>query len=50
MSLKPDSRFNFINVALWENEEGYWKAFEKSAAPNEGEVTTDGCGNDPGSF
>ena len=32
-SLKPNSRFNFINVALWENEETYWKAFEKSAAP-----------------
>ncbi|RFC32335.1 MAG: Heme-degrading monooxygenase HmoA [Candidatus Nitrotoga sp. SPKER] len=32
-SLKPDSRFNFINMALWENEETYWKAFEKSAAP-----------------
>ncbi len=32
-STKPDSRFNFINVALWQNEEGYWKAFEKSAAP-----------------
>jgi heme-degrading monooxygenase HmoA len=32
-SLKPDTRFNFINVAVWENEERYWKAFEKSAAP-----------------
>ncbi|MDF0651935.1 MAG: antibiotic biosynthesis monooxygenase [Nitrospira sp.] len=32
-SIKPESRFNFINVALWENEELYWKAFEKSAAP-----------------
>ncbi len=29
-SLKPDGRFNFINVAVWENEEIYWKAFEKS--------------------
>jgi heme-degrading monooxygenase HmoA len=29
-SLKPDSRFNFINVAIWENEELYWKAFERS--------------------
>jgi heme oxygenase (mycobilin-producing) len=32
-SIKPDSRYNFINVAVWENEELYWKAFEKSAAP-----------------
>jgi heme-degrading monooxygenase HmoA len=32
-SLKPDSRYNFINVALWDNEEGYWKAYEKNAAP-----------------
>jgi hypothetical protein len=29
-SLKPDSRYNFINVAIWENEELYWKAFEQS--------------------
>ena len=32
-SLKPDSKFNFINVALWENEDLYWKAYEKSAKP-----------------
>jgi len=32
-SLKSESRYNFINVALWDNEEGYWKAYEKSAAP-----------------
>ncbi len=32
-SLKPDSKFNFINVAMWENEDLYWKAYEKSAAP-----------------
>ena len=31
-SLKPDSKFNFINVAMWENEGLYWKAYEKSAA------------------
>ena len=31
--VKSDSRFNFINVALWENEDLYWKAYEKSAAP-----------------
>lgn len=32
-SLKPDSKFNFINVAIWENEEVYWKAYEKSVTP-----------------
>jgi len=32
-SIKPESRYNFINVALWENEDVYWKAYEKSAAP-----------------
>ena len=32
-STKPDSRFNFINVAQWESEEIYWNAYEKSAAP-----------------
>jgi heme-degrading monooxygenase HmoA len=32
-SLKPDSRYRFINVALWENEDRYWKAYEKSATP-----------------
>jgi len=32
-SVKPDNRFNFINVALWESEDLYWKAYEKSAAP-----------------
>lgn len=29
-SLKADSRYNFINVAIWENEELYWEAFGKS--------------------
>ena len=29
-SLKPDSRFNFINVAIWESEDLYWKAYDKS--------------------
>ncbi len=24
-SIKQDSRYNFINVAVWENEEVYWK-------------------------
>ena len=32
-SLKPDSRFNYINVAIWENEDLYWKAYEKSVTP-----------------
>ena len=32
-SIKPESRFNFINVALWENEDVYWKAYEKSVTP-----------------
>ena len=32
-SLKPDSRFNYINVAMWENETLYWKAYERSVTP-----------------
>ena len=32
-SVKPDSRFNFINVAIWENEEVYCKAYERSVTP-----------------
>jgi heme-degrading monooxygenase HmoA len=32
-SVKPDSRYRFINVALWESEDLYWKAYEKSATP-----------------
>ena len=32
-SLRPESRFNFINIALWENEDIYWKAYEKSVGP-----------------
>ena len=32
-SIKPDSTFNFINVATWENEDVYWKAYEKSVTP-----------------
>jgi hypothetical protein len=31
-SLKPKSRFNFINVAIWENEDVYWKAYEKNGS------------------
>jgi len=32
-SIKPDSKFNYINVAIWENEDVYWKAYEKSVTP-----------------
>ncbi len=32
-SIKVESRFNFINVAIRENEEVYWKAYEKSVTP-----------------
>ena len=32
-SLRPESRYNFINVAIWENEELYWRADEKSVTP-----------------
>jgi heme-degrading monooxygenase HmoA len=31
-SIKPNSKFNFINVAIWENEDVYWKAYEKSVS------------------
>ena len=32
-SIKPDSKYNFINLAIWENEDVYWKAYEKSVTP-----------------
>jgi heme-degrading monooxygenase HmoA len=32
-SIRPESRYNFINIARWENEELYWKAYEKSVTP-----------------
>jgi heme-degrading monooxygenase HmoA len=32
-SIRPESRYNFINVAIWEDEEVYWKAYEKSVTP-----------------
>lgn len=32
-SLRPESKYNFINVAVWENEEVYWKAYENSVTP-----------------
>ena len=49
-SLKPDSRYNFINVALWENEEIYWKAYEKSAAPMKGKLQQMGVEMTPALF
>ena len=32
-SLKPGSRYNFINVAIWESEDLYWKAYEMRVTP-----------------
>jgi hypothetical protein len=32
-SIKPDSKYNDINVALRENEDLYWKAYDKSVTP-----------------
>lgn len=32
-SIKSDSKFNYINIALWENEDLYWKAYDKSVTP-----------------
>ena len=32
-SITNDSRFQFINVAQWESEDLYWKAYEKSVGP-----------------
>jgi heme-degrading monooxygenase HmoA len=32
-AIKSDSRYNYINVALWEDEDVYWKAYEKSVSP-----------------
>ena len=32
-SIKAESKFNYINVAIWENETVYWKAYEKSVTP-----------------
>ncbi|MEP6957256.1 MAG: antibiotic biosynthesis monooxygenase family protein [Nitrospirota bacterium] len=49
-SLQPDSRYNFINVALWENEEIYWKAYEKSAAPMKGKLQQMGVEMTPALF
>lgn len=32
-SIKPESQFNFINVAIWDNEDVYWTAYEKIVTP-----------------
>jgi heme oxygenase (mycobilin-producing) len=32
-AIKSDSRYNYINVALWKDEDVYWKAYEKSVSP-----------------
>lgn len=32
-SIKPESKFNFVNIAIWQSEEVYWKAYEKSVTP-----------------
>ncbi len=42
-SSMPLYRYNFINVAVWENEDLYWKAYEKSAAPAKTKLTEMGC-------
>lgn len=42
-SIKPDSRYNFINVAVWESEDLYWKAYEQSAAPATAALTAMGA-------
>jgi heme-degrading monooxygenase HmoA len=49
-SIKSDSRYNFINVAQWENEEGYWKAYEKSAAPMKAKLQQMGVEMTPALF
>jgi heme-degrading monooxygenase HmoA len=32
-SINPAGKFNFINIAIWESEDVYWKAYEKSVTP-----------------
>lgn len=41
-SIKPDSKFNFINVEIWENEDVYWKAYETSVSPMKTKVQQSG--------
>ena len=42
-SIKPESKYNFINVAIWANEDVYWKAYENSAAPMKATLEQLGC-------
>lgn len=42
-SIKPESQYNFINVAIWENEELYWNAYENSAAPAKAKLSEMGA-------
>lgn len=46
-SIKPESRFNFINVALWENEDLYWKAYDKSVTPMKAKLAQLGAEQTP---
>ena len=32
-SIQSDRKFNYINVAIWQNDDLYWKAYEKSVSP-----------------
>jgi heme oxygenase (mycobilin-producing) len=32
-NITPESRYNFINVAVWNSEDMYWKAYGKSVTP-----------------
>ena len=32
-SLSPSGTFNYINVAIWENEDVYWTAYDQSVIP-----------------
>ena len=49
-AIRSDSRCNYINVALWKDEDVYWKAYEKSADAYEGKVRGVKCRNDSGSL
>jgi heme-degrading monooxygenase HmoA len=49
-SLKPESRYNFINVAIWDSEEVYWKAYEKSVEPMKSALQQMGVAMTPALF
>ncbi|MES4784958.1 MAG: hypothetical protein C4294_03165, partial [Nitrospiraceae bacterium] len=49
-SLKPDARFNFINVAQWQDADRYWKAYEKSVTPMKAKLTELGMEMTPALF